>query len=213
MFEAAKTTLMQRGDVSTGWSMGWKVNWWARLLDGNHAYKLIADQLTPVRVDSSGSQSGGTYSNLFDAHPPFQIDGNFGCTAGIAEMLLQSHDGAVHVLPALPDAWPSGFFSGLMARGGFELAAEWNEGKVTRLAVHSMLGGNLRLRTYDRLRLEGRGKPKEAKGKNPNPFYRLPDVPDPLISPDARPAKPVPGTCTEYDIRTEAGKTYFFMGM
>ncbi|HJS53087.1 MAG TPA: glycoside hydrolase family 95 protein, partial [Chitinophagaceae bacterium] len=147
LYEAAKTTLIHRGDVSTGWSMGWKVNWWARLLDGNHAYKLIQNQLSPVQ-GGRGDGGGGTYNNLFDAHPPFQIDGNFGCTSGITEMLMQSANGEIHLIPALPDAWPMGSIKGIKAIGGFEIVSmEWKDAKLVKFVIKSNLGGNLRLRT------------------------------------------------------------------
>ena len=177
LFSAAKTSLLARGDESTGWSMGWKVNLWARLLDGDHALKLIKDQLTPS-IQPDGKQKGGTYPNLFDAHPPFQIDGNFGCTSGIAEMLLQSHDGAIHLLPSLPSAWSHGSIKGLKTRGGFEVDVRWKDGKVSTAIIKSSFDGNCRLRSYTPL--AGKGL-KKAKGNNPNSFFKINEIPKPLI--------------------------------
>jgi alpha-L-fucosidase 2 len=212
LFEAAKTSLLARGDESTGWSMGWKVNLWARLLDGNHAYKLIKDQLKLVEnlnyEHINFSAGGGTYPDMFDAHPPFQIDGNFGCTAGIAEMLLQSQDGFIFILPALPGAWPNGNVSGLKARGGFIINIEWKNGKASKIKIKSLLGGNCRVRSYNKLTAEGNFKLEKAKGKNPNPFFIVPNIKKPLISSEAK-IKPV-GLKKSYlyDFQTQAGKTY-----
>lgn len=210
LFEAARNTLIQRGDPSTGWSMGWKVCFWARCLDGNHAYKLITNQLNLVSPEIQKGQGGGTYPNLFDAHPPFQIDGNFGCTAGIAEMLMQSHDEAVHLLPALPDAWKNGKITGLRARGGFEiLSLKWKDGQIESVVIKSTLGGNLRLRVHDKLTLNNQDL-VQAKGENPNPLFEKQPITRPLVCEKA----PLKGIILKdyhlYDVATEAGQIYTF---
>ena len=206
LYSAAKNTLIQRGDVSTGWSMGWKVNWWARMLDGDHAYKLIQNQLSPVDPASRG---GGTYNNLFDAHPPFQIDGNFGCTSGITEMLMQSADGDIHLLPALPDQWETGTITGLRAIGGFEIISmEWKNAKLVKLIIRSMIGGNLRLRVPNEITLSGGNTLRIATGKNVNPFYQIEETPAPIISPKAIITKPQLKETFIYDLSTQANKTY-----
>ena len=145
--EAARKTLLARGDESTGWSMAWKINFWARLRDGNHAWKLVTDLLRPcVDTKTNMVNGGGTYPNLFCAHPPFQIDGNFGGCAGVAEMLLQSQHGCIEVLPALPTAWANGSFSGLKALGGAEVSAEWKEGAVEWMTVKATHEGSFHIK-------------------------------------------------------------------
>ncbi|ALJ06753.1 alpha-L-fucosidase [Pseudalgibacter alginicilyticus] len=204
LFQGAKNTLIQRGDPSTGWSMNWKINLWARLLDGNHAYKLMGDQIKLVgRPDSP--KGGGTYANMLDAHPPFQIDGNFGFTSGLTEMLVQSHDGAIHLIPALPDVWDTGKVSGLRARGGFEIVdLEWENGSVVKAVIRSNLGGNLRIRSYNEL--VSNQMISLAKGTNSNPFYQVPEIKPPLISELAQLKELELKTSYLYDIKTIAGE-------
>jgi len=206
LFAAAKNSLVYRGDVSTGWSMAWKINLWARFLDGNHAYKLLTDQIAAV---SGRRESGGTYPNLFDAHPPFQIDGNFGCTSSIAEMLLQSHDGFIYALPALPDAWKNGSVKGLAARGGFKVDMAWHDGKITRLVVHSALGGNCRIRLNQPVTSE---QLKKASGINTNPFFAVVNIAPPIIKPNDKDLSVKLPQTWLYDVKTDKGKTYTVIG-
>jgi alpha-L-fucosidase 2 len=158
LWKAARQSLIFRGDGATGWSMGWKVCLWARFLDGNHAYLILGNLLAPVGERGKG----GMYPNLFDAHPPFQIDGNFGACAGIAEMLVQSHLGEVHLLPALPDAWPDGRFDGMRVRGNGMVGATWKGGRLVEARLQSKEGGTIPVRYGERLILV-KLKPGEAR--------------------------------------------------
>ena len=202
LFEAARNSLNYRGDLATGWSIGWKVNLWARLLDGNHAYKIISNMLT---LAHGKNKDGRTYPNLFTAHPPFQIDGNFGLTAGVAEMLIQSHDGAVHLLPAIPDVWSTGTVKGIKARGGFEIDMVWADAEVQKVTVSSAIGGNLRLRSYVPLR--GKGL-KEASGKNPNSLLNSVEGAEVIVSGQASLTGNDLRKVYEYDLATVTGKEY-----
>ncbi|WP_419789043.1 glycosyl hydrolase family 95 catalytic domain-containing protein [Mucilaginibacter sp. X5P1] len=153
---AAKKTLELRGDEGTGWSLAWKINLWARLLDGNHAYKMIRDLLHLTGATGTNyANGGGSYANLFDAHPPFQIDGNFGGLSGMCEMLLQSQGGEIYMLPAIPDEWSEGKISGLKARGNFEVTMNWKNKKLVKASVLSCSGGICHIRTSTPISVAG----------------------------------------------------------
>ncbi|MBO9674859.1 MAG: glycoside hydrolase N-terminal domain-containing protein [Sphingobacteriaceae bacterium] len=184
--KAAKVTLTARGDESTGWSMAWKINFWARLQDGNHAYKILQNFITPVGGSGTDyNKGGGIYTNLFCAHPPFQIDGNFGYTAGISEMLLQSQTGELQFLPALPDQWATGSIQGLRGRGNFEITdLQWKDGKIVALSIKSLSGERCIIRSPNALKANLHGIKVE---KTENDF--------------------------KYSFETQTGKVYHFEGL
>jgi len=211
---AAKESLIERGDLSTGWSMAWKINWWARLHDGEHAHSILRKAFTYIdpKEKRETMGGGGTYPNLFDAHPPFQIDGNFGATAGITEMLLQSHDGALSLLPALPAEWKSGYIKGIKARGNFTVDIEWKDGKLTRSKIYAGAGGNCRLRSAEPVKVM-EVKSIAASGENSNPLYTIYGKP-----PYEKNAKAITvelNHSKEYtiDFNTVKGKTYTIVPM
>jgi alpha-L-fucosidase 2 len=217
--DGARVVLNSRGDDGTGWSKAWKINLWARLLDGDRAYKLLREQLTYVSEQSVGYDGGGgVYGSLLDAHPPFQIDGNFGALSGLVEMLLQSHvyeeRGSERIytldlLPALPAhrGFASGSVKGLRARGGFVLEhLEWKDGHIVEARLRSTIGGNLRVRSYDALACDVMLSEVEASAPNPNPLFAVQEISRPMISERAPMRGFIAPQAHLYDIATEPGQ-------
>ncbi len=214
LYAAARRSLELRGDAAQGWSMGWKVNLWARQHDGDHAHAIIDNFFTPVNFDAGVAGlrknegiKGGLYRNLLCAHAPFQIDGNMGYTSGVVEMLVQSHAGYVELLPALPAVWGTGSVKGLRTRGGFEIDMAWKDGRLTSATVRSTLGGVCRLKTARAVKVRGAVQ-RPAAGDNPNPLLALP-APEAFENPTGAALTAVPSAKYHYtDFDTEAGKTY-----
>jgi alpha-L-fucosidase 2 len=206
LFAAARKSLEIRGDDATGWAMTWRIALWARALDGDHAYKVLQNFFRIVRSTHEADSGGGLYPSLLDACPPFQIDGNYGYTAAIVELLVQSHAGFIQLLPALPSAWPDGSVAGLKARGGFEVSLDWHGGVISRAVIRSTLGGLCRIRCAVPLQTED-GIARKAQGPNPNSLFEVIDPGPPRIDPDA-PSDPMnlPPTFT-VDIDTRPGQT------